>query len=311
MSKESALAVMTGQTPVTTATPESNTIGTPLNSATSASPSLDSDRFAALARKEAAFVERQAKEKLEREAFLKEKDEVMKTHERAQLFEKTRKENPVEALKMIGFSETEIFNFLSAQEKKEATPEEVAKAVAEEVVESKLSARDKAAKEEADKAAQTRDNQLLGEFKTDLQTVLTANPDKYEFSSHYGPAALDLAYRTVLQVVQDSQGEDVPTAEEAIQMVEEMYEGEWEQMQKFKKTQAKAPQEPVKKEPERSRTVSTPTGNTPVKPPITKTRTLSNAATATTPGMARRVNETHSQKKERLIETIRLNGLRK
>jgi hypothetical protein len=316
MSKESALAMATGSPePIPASAP---VIGGPPPTPIEPPKDMESARFAAQARKEAEFVKKQQALKAEQEKFESEKKEILarrktydETMERAKQFEDTRKTDPVAALKLIGFSETDIFNFLAGQEKKEATPAEtaaeVATKVAEELIEKKLSAKDK---EQADKEAKLiadRDAGLINEFKSGLGSVVEANKDKYEYCAHYGPAAIDLAYRTVLQIVEDSKGEDIPTAEEAIQMIEELYEEEDKALMSLKKRQPKveATEVETKAAPERTRTVSTPTGHTPVAPAIQKTRALSNAARPTTAAATRTVNETREQKKERLMEALR------
>lgn len=324
MSKETAMAMAIGSPdPIPANAP---VIGSPLPQApiSEAPKELESARFAAQARKEAEFVKRQQSLRMEQEKFEAEKKDILarrKSYDevmaRANQFEETRKTDPVAALKLIGFSDTDIFNFLASQEKKDATPAEtaaeVAKKVAEEMVDQKLSAKDKEQAEKEKKTQADEDTRLLGEFKTGLGDFIESNKEKYEYCAHYGPAALDLAYRTTLQIVQDSKGEDIPTYDEVIAMVEELYEEEAKDIMALKKNQPKVEAAPVedRQVPERSRTVTTPAGHTPIAPPIQKTRPLTNAARPTAAAASRPVNETREQKKARLSEALRRGGLGK
>ncbi len=274
---------------------------------------LDSTRFAAFAKKEADLVRRQQAFKADQDKFGAERSQVQDILKKRDLFEDTKKKDPVEALKLIGFSEQDIFNFLAAQEKKEQTPVETATEVATKIADEKIAALKKEQADKETKLIADRDAGLIKEFRSGLASVVEGNKDKYEYCAYNGPAAIDLAYRTVLQIVEDSKGEDIPTAEEAIQMIEELYEEEDKAMMSIKKRQPKTEESVVetKTTPERTRTVTTPAGHTPVAPAIQKTRTLSNAARPTAAATTRVANETREQKRERLVELIRRNGLTK
>lgn len=304
MSKEAALAFATGSPVPVPANP--SIIGTP---PPAAPPPVDmeSARFAAHAKKEADLVKRQQLHKAELEDFQKRKTQVDDILKRRDQFEDTRKKDPVEALKLIGFSEQEIFNFLAAQEKKELTPQEIAQTEAQKAAKEEA---DKLRKELADEKAKniaSNDQALLGEYRSGLAQTVEANKEKFEYCAHYGPIAVDLAYRTVLQVVEDSKGTDIPTPEEAMQMIEDMYEEEDKALMSLKKRQSHSgiSEVPAKPSQERSRVVSTPPGSTAPPPPIVRTRPLSNAARPTTAAATRTIKETPAQKRERLIAALR------
>lgn len=314
MSKEAALALATGQTPPTPLSPEApahlDAESTGTETQKEEAPKVpDSDRFAALAKKETDFVKKQQLLKAEREAFHKEREATLAIQEKVKLFEDTRKSNPIEALKLIGFSETEIFNFLASQEKRDLTPEEKAAEVASKIVDEKFKTRED---QEAKKLAEqelAQDEKLIGSFKKEMDHIMTTDPEKFEYCAYHGQAAIDLAYQTVLKIVEDSKGEDVPTAFEAMEMIEELYEEEDRNMSNLKKRQPKA-DDPLRAEvspkteaPERTRTLDTAGKDAP-RPAVQRSRTLSNSATATVAGSLNRI-ETASQKRERLMEVLR------
>lgn len=273
---------------------------------------LDSARFAAQARKEAEFVRKQQAFKTEVEDYNKRKAQVDEILKKRDQFEDTRKVNPIEALKLIGFSEQEIFNYLAVQDKKELTVEEKAQQVASQTIDEKIKAFEKAQEDKEKKAIHERDQVLLGDFKASLGGLVESNPEKYEYCKHYGPQAVDLAYRTVLQIVEDSKGEDIPTTEEAMDLIEELYEEEDKRLMGLKKRQPKeaaTQTEEPKAATERTRTVTTPAGHTPPAPAIQKTRALSNAARPTTASLERKGSETKDQKRERLMEALKRGSL--
>lgn len=269
-------------------------------------PSQQSEKFAGLARKEAEFVKKQLAFQQERAAW--EKDQKAKADAilaKANEFETTRKSDPIAALRMLGFTETEIFNYLAASEKKELTPEEKAAQAAQAIVDEKLGAFEKAQAEKEQQAQLQLDQKTISKFKGQLGSVIEANKDKYEYCAHFGAAALDLAYQMVLETVKESNGEDVPTPEEAIEMVEQYYEEEDKAMANIKKRNAdqlKAEVSPQTQPSERTRTVSPPADARAA--PATQTnarRTVANReASASTPSG----RETPAQKRERLIRQL-------
>ena len=309
MSREAAMNVATGQSAAPPVDPNANVNG----NAAPAAPDLDSARFASLAKKEADLVKRQQAFKAEQEKFGAERGQVQEILKRRDQFEETRKTDPVAALRLIGFSEQEIFNFLAAQEKKELSSEEKAAEVAAKVAEERIAA---AKKEQEDRQAaiqKEQDERSLTEYKTSIGGFIEAHKDKYEYCAHYGPAAVEQAYLTVLQVVKDSKGQDIPTTEEVLDQLEELYEEEDKRLMAINKRKSwSAPKEEAPKQgPERSRTVSTPPGYTGAPAAVQRTRSLSNAARPTTASLEKKVGETRDQLKARLAERIRQNGLTK
>jgi hypothetical protein len=288
------------ETVTTVADPVQGTNATPTETAPTPpqKSELESAREASIARKEAALVKKQLawqQEKAKADAILKKAEE----------FETARKSDPVAALKMLGFNETDIFNFLSDQQPKELTPEERAAQIAEKKASEQIEAFKKAQADEQAKIQAERDQKTLAGFKSSMTEYIAANKETLPFCSYYGDMAVAQAYQNILETVRQSNGEDVPTIAEAMADMEELYTAQWEAMNKIKPQKVEEPKvEPMKKT-ERSRTVDTsPTSAKPA-PTVTRNRTLTNAATATSSALAKPINETREQKKERLAAVLR------
>jgi len=301
MSRENAVAMVTEapkpQAPVDIVSPT-----------TQETPQVTSTQFAQFARKEAEFVKKQQELKRERDAWMSEKAKADELLKKGQQFDETSKRSKIEALRLLGWSDTDIFNVINElQPAKEQTPEEKAEQIAAKTVDQKLKEYQDAQAAEKLKAQTESDQKALTEFRTDLGSFVESNKEKYEYCAHYGPIAVDLAYKTVLQVVKDSKGEDIPTIEEAIEMVEQFYEEQDKLMSSIKKRQPKVETpvvEETKEAPKSTRTTMMNGADAP-KPAIQKNRTLSNdAARATMTGAARTV-ETKEQKRARLEEVLR------
>lgn len=260
---------------------------------------LASDAMAIQARKEAKFVrernewnKKRDQEQAEIETL---KKQLREPYDKIQAFEAKRKENPIEALKEIGFTETEIFNFMASQEKKEPTVEELARAATQEEIgkfkeeQAKLTA-------EAQKA---RDEGVITKFKTSIKASVEAGKDKYEYLAFNGSLAEELIYGYVNEVLKES-GELIDL-KEAMDDVETYYEEQDKAMSGIKKRQPKEASSPgltPAKEPQRTRTI------TPPLQPNPPSKTLTNKMAPSTASTVRRA-ETHEQKKQRLIEALK------
>lgn len=307
MGKESALAALTGAPAPVTQNPAPHTTGDTTPSVTS-QPNT-SDAFAQLAKKESAVVKERLQLKQDRELAAKERADAQAIIQKDQQFEELRKRDVVQALKLKGFSEQDIFNYLADQQPKELSPEEKAAKAASDAAEAKINAwEEKQAKDKADERAKA-DAGLITGFKGTIAKTIEAEKEKYEYCAHYGEMANDLVYEAVLAIIKDAKGEGIPEPRElrkqAIDLVEEYYEEQDKAMNTIKKRNP-APattQEPAKT-PERTRTVTDSRGE-PVAPTVTKTRTLSNGAVATAASAMRNRTETKDQKRERLINALR------
>lgn len=310
MSKESAIATVTAAPPVAQipegAPPAANPAADP------AIPQSDAARFAALARKEAQNVKDREAFKKEVEAHQAEKTKIQAIQKQVQDFEALRATDPVAALKSIGFSETDIFNYMAAQEAKpEPTSEEKAVKAAEAAADARIKAfQDAEAKKAAD-AQTARDAQMVNGYKSEISKFVEANKDTFEYCAFHGKPAEDLAYEIIVEGLRESKGTELIDYKEALQMVEDFYEEQDKAMSTLKKRQPKdAPVAQDPATPVRTRTVTS--GDPNYKPPtaITRTRTLTND-TGVTSGSKIPKNETHDQKRERLIAQIKATGLRK
>ena len=289
MSKETAMAIATG---VPVAAPQETPIETPQ---APSQPSPDSRSFAHLAKKEAELQK-------ERQSFLAEKSKLEEANKQYNEYLNKKKEDPIAALKMLGFSESDIFNYMAAAAPVEKTAEEKAIEAAAAEADRRIKAFEETqAKKEAE-AQKQADNSLIQTYKSDVAKAIQADPITFEYCNYHGPLAQDLIYETVLAVVKESGGKDVPTPLEAAQMVEEFYEEQDKAMMNLKKRQPKsAPVEEPKKDPERTRTVVEKPKTDDIPKP---TRTITRNATVTA-ASARNLTETREQKRERLIEKLR------
>lgn len=305
MSKDSAMSLLIGNPAPApnVGTPPPNVVETP-NVGTS---NLQSTPFNQLAKKEADLVRQRNEFKKERETVEAERDRLGKAAQEYHAYQEAKKTDPVAALKMIGFNETDIFNYMAAQQKPELTPEQRAIQAAEQAADAKIKAFEEGQIKKEKDAQLVQDRGLIQGFKQEVTGVMQKNPDQYEYCNFYGKPAQDLAYEVTLEVVRQSKGQDIITAKEAADMVEEFYEEQDKLMSSLKKRQPQAPATaPTQKEPERTRTLSTPPDNPDKpKPTITHSRTLHNGATSTVASTRQTRNETREQKRERLIEALR------
>lgn len=302
MSKEAALAAAAtaiGVTPPAAA---------PVATATPSAPATG-DVPASLAKKEAEIVRRQQEFKKQQADFdIKNKraDEILKIGEE---FNTLRTTDPVAALRKLGFTETEIFNFLAASEKKELTSEEKAVAAAEAAADAKIKAFEDGQTKKAQDEQERRDQQTLTSFKTSITAVIKADPVKFEYCAYEGASAEALIYETVLQSVAQSAGKDAITALEAAELVESYYEEKDKGMSALKKRTPASPTVESNTKTERTRTPDpTSPGAATAKPTVTRTRTITNKATATVASTTAKRPETPGEKRARLENLLRNGG---
>lgn len=280
MSKEAALNMMSQTTP----TPSTEApVVTPQEPA---KPTVDSDRFAALTAKE-------IKLQKERELLKQEKEQLKPVWEKWQKFEETKKTDKIEALKLMGFTEEDILNFVAnAPEKKEPTPAEIAAQAAREEIE-----KDRKAREDKELQLQKeRDEKNIKAFKEGIGETIKKETEKFEYLNHYGEVAQELVYETILEFMkEDPELTPYDALKEALDSVEDYYAEENTKLLNLNKFKSKLPkpeekpvQEAVKKplQPATKPVAPTP----PVKP-------------ETTPQTSTR-KETREEKKERLARML-------
>lgn len=308
MSKESAMAVLTGN-PVPP--PQ---ISTPNGATPPQLPSetLKSDPFSKLARKEEQILREKQTLKSEREAFQKDRDQVLEAKKKYDEYLVKKQTDPIEAMKMLGFSETDIFNYIANQTPAELSPEEKAIQAAEKAADARLKAFEDAQVKKQQEAQSQINKELLQGFRNDIKKTIDSNKDHLEYCSYYGKEAENLAYEISTQVVTRSKGTDFVDAKEALQMAEDYYEERDKEMARLKKRQSQVSTFAKASPPvstERTRTLSNGPVSEAPKPAITKTRTLHNGATSTVASTRQTRTETRDQKRDRLIEALK-NGVK-
>lgn len=307
MSKESAMAVATGSSPApsasapTVAAPQSNLSVVPPQP-----PELPSAQFSQLAKRESEILRERQSLKTEREAIAAEKAKYEPIAQKYSDYLKQKETDPVAAMKTLGFSETDIFNFMAASQPVEVTPEQRAAQAAEAAAEAKIKEFEETQKQRALSQQKESDDAVVRVYRADVSKVIASDPVKFEYSNYHGPEAEALAYETALACAAKSDGKDVPTALEVAEMVENYYEEQDKAMNGLKKRQPKeapAPVQQTSRNPQRTRTISSPADT--LKPG----RTLGSNATTTVASLKPSVtHETFTQKRERLIEKLRNGG---
>lgn len=291
MSTESAMALATTGTSTPAQPPMDAVSGT--NEAPTMPKELESTRFSNLAKKEAELVRQREEFKKEREQVLADKESLRPIHERLKKFEELKAKDPVAAIKFLEFSDTDLINFIFAQQDN-STPEEKARKAAQEEI-ARFTAEQK--KKDEDYRSE-QNNKVISEFKGSIKKAITTDQDKYELSNKVGSAAEELAYEFVAECVKA--GTEAPTAEEAADMVESYYENYFKEIMTSKKLTKKEAIEVVQRVDEPLKAEVNPRPQTPAK-------TLSNKATATVASTVTR-RETPSEKRERLIQMLRNGG---
>lgn len=226
MSKESAMALAKGGplptttipvTPAATATPE-----VPNAPSTAAAPTQTSadPRMQTLLKKEVDLVKQREmfnRQKQDLEQKAKSADEILG---RAKQFEELKKTDPVAALKLIGYSETEIFNIMAAANEpaKTKTPEEIAS----ETTQKLLKERDDAeAKRNAEATASANDQAVTSSIRSVLSNP--ENVEKFELCALSGGPAEEQIRETLFAFAEadskeaKARGEQYVLTEEAAQ----------------------------------------------------------------------------------------------
>jgi hypothetical protein len=307
MSRETAFQQLsqTGQTqPTPSITEVDGNVEQVPNQVVSEVKELDSTRFNHLAKKEAALQKERELFKKEREDFQKEIETYKPTSEKFRKFEETRSKDPIEALKSLGFTDTEIMNYLTQEDS--TTPEQRAAKAAQSEIQKFRDEQVKAAKE----LQESSNKSLLADLRLDITKHVASDPTKYEYCNHYGAIADDLIYSTIEAVLAEQLTEakklgidprtiEVITTLEATEMVEEYYEKEDQAMSQLKKRGHKeTPVTEIASKPDAPLRAEVSPGMPP------KSKTLTSKAVASSGATVPR-NETPSEKRERLMEKLR------
>lgn len=286
MSKEGAIAMISGEAPVAPAAIPVEAPAVPQQ--------MESSKLALLAKKESQIVKEREIIKREKEATAKERAEYQKILDKAKKFEETRTSDPIRALRDIGFSETEIFNYLGSQQKKESTPEEIARNAALEEIKKNNDAQAKVQAE-----VRRKENEgIIQNYKKSISQTMQSDKEKFKINNLMGPIAEEYAFMMAEQCVKD--GQEPPTAKEAAEWVEELLRQQYQEMKNILEPAPAAQETTVAKKPiERTRTLDT-SNKTPPTPPKTLTNRVAPNAASTAP----KKNETPTDKRERLKQWL-------
>lgn len=189
----------------------------------------DAARFEQLAKKEAAIVKEREAIKREREEFEAKVQAKKDRLEMLEAFESKRGSNPVDAIKSLGFTDTEVYNFLASKDAEKNDPVNQAKLAAQAeiaVFKEQQTAEQKRAQAEQNKT-------IINQFKQNISKEVKSDPEKYEYINHEGASAEALIYSTVEKVL-ELEGEMI-SIKEAMDLVENYYEEKDKAMSAIKK----------------------------------------------------------------------------
>jgi hypothetical protein len=303
MSREAAMAIAASNTPATTEAPalENNAALAAVEGEKAPAAPVDdlvSTRIAQIAKKEAKYQAEVEAYKKQLAEFNQNKAKFDPFYERYKQFEEMKAKDPVAAIKLLGFSDTDYINFVAGQEDK-STPEERA----EKIAEAKIAAFEKKQQEKEAAALNQRHQETISQFQKSIGNTIKADPEKFELCNFYGEAAEQLIYETVNEGFKqelETNPDAVPmSAAEAAELVEAYYEEHAAKMAALKKlnkqkTEIEAPVAAKKDEPLRAE----------VKPGMPKKTTLTNNAAPTVAATVKRP-ESRTEKRERLMAALR------
>ena len=319
MSKASALSLLSGvpaaeiQTQASLLTPDVKTHDKPDLKVTSADPpaapnvddkaepkdELNSSRLAIFAKKEAAIQREREALKKEREDWEKgEKAKAAEIVAKGKQFDETFSKDKLAALKMLGYSDADIINMVTAVEEKKEIPS-LPKEEIERIAEEKTKALREELAAEKKQLAQERDERLISNLKSSIKDTIKNKAEKYDYCNFEGEEAESQAYEFIVHELKETKGAHLLTVDEALEMTEEYYEmRDKARLEAVKKRAAANPSAPPAA-PSATKDGQIPRSNIPVRP-----KTLTNNLTATTAATVAPQNESRSEKKERLAKLL-------
>ncbi|CAN5950592.1 unnamed protein product [Sphagnum jensenii] len=256
---------------------------------------LESTRFTHLAKKESELQRQREEFKREREEILAEKEKLKPIHEKLSKFEELKKTDPVAAIKLLEFSESDLFNFISAQEDTSTPEEKARKAAADEI----RKFQEEQSKKEAD-LTEKQNAQIISDFKDRVSKAMSADKEKYELSNipGYEKESQELAFEFTKECIQ--KGEEAPTAQECADHVEEFWKTYWEEKRELMKNIKKlTPQEAAVEAKQKIDQLKAEVS------PMPASKTLNNKMTASSASAIDKRSETRDQKRERLMAALR------
>lgn len=313
MSKESALnlakggvaqVVASAPAQVEATQPPAGATATDVVPAVAVAATTEDSRLSIIIKKETELFKEKERIKKEREDMSAKAKEYESVISRIKAFEDTAKTSKVDALKMLGWTDTDIIN-LMATDKAAPTAEEIAGRIAEEKVKGlrdELSEKDKA-------SAKARDEQLVNNFRTELGQTLKTDAAKYKFAAHEGKEAELQAWAIINENLKLNN--ELMTISEALEMTNELYKAKYESGRKlFEDIPASAvePAPQTIEQPARgANSGRPPVSNSPARP-----RTLTNSLAPTSAAASNsQARETPEQKRQKLADRLRAGGLKR
>lgn len=306
MSKEAALALLNVKPTTTPPAVVGEPGSTPAPEAkVESNDELVSTRIAKIAKKEAEYQAEREKIKKEHEDLQKQRGEFEPFFKRYKEFEELKSKDPVAAIRLLGLSDADFVNFMTASEDKSTPEEKAAKIATAEIEKFKKGMEEK----EAQVAAE-RDKEAIAQLQKNIGITIKTDADKFEFCNFYGESAQHLIYQTIVNAFQeDVKGNpdaEPMTAEAAADLVEKYYEEQaTEMVSKLKKLKKEPPTEVISPVKELKReTIVSPPPKAEERPAV---KTLTNRMTPTAAaaaGTSTKV-ETRAEKRERLMNALR------
>lgn len=265
---------------------------------------LVSSRIAQIAKKEARYQTEQEEYKKRLAEFQKEREEFTPFYKKYKEFEEMKAKDPVAAIRLMGFSDTDYLNFIAAQEDK-SSPEEKAQKIAQAEIAKFKEEQESLSKAETEK----RNAEAISQLQKNIGITIKTDAEKFELCNFYGESAEALIYNTIRDAFQEDVKEN-PDAEpmttaEAAELVEQYYEEQAQKMVALKKLNKPkdGTQLEVKKEEVASQPQVQPAAPKPATPPVARTLTNRAAPTVAATVPAKKM-ESREEKRARLCAAL-------
>lgn len=271
-------------------------------------PPTDDQRMGALLKKETNLVRQQDAFNKEREKFETEKRELLERTGRAdklldkgkQFDELMAKNDAMSALKLIGFSDTQIFDIMArAGQPVEKTAEQIAREAAQAEIQKDRELREK----ETNEAQAKQNGELITKFRGQIDESVKASAEKYPFV-HYGDsAASEQIFLNIEERIKAPDYKTIPLKQlidEAMADLEEMYAYDYEQKATIK-SKRQQPQGQQEQQPQTA--AQAPAQNVPLQNAKPKTLTNQVGVRATTSAAPFETREAKRARLERVLAT--------
>lgn len=262
------------ETPTETKTAETQT-ETPTETKTETKPDVFSERFAALTKKEKLIQRSRDEVRALKDSLTKREADLAAREERAKQFESIN--NPLEALKLKGWSYDDLTNFVLNNEK--PTPDKEIQLVRSELQKIR---EEQAAEKQRQTEAQTKahENELasaIDQFKSEVTSFVKSKADDYELINLFDQSGL--VYDTIKQYYETNQ--KLLSVKDGCDLVEKYLETKATKIAKAKKLQSVLTTQSKDSSETQSKT-----------PNQAQSRTLTNNMTSSVPSMLPAKTET-------------------